>query len=307
MAVPTAKTIPADEIFTQGHKACVGCGLATAVRLVCKILGRNTIVVNATGCLEIISSAYPDASWEIPWIHTLFENTAAVAAGIETAYKVLKRKGIYPKDQPIKVVAMAGDGGTADIGFQALSGMLERYHNVLYVCYDNEAYMNTGIQRSGSTPYGASTTTKPAGTKSIGQQTWKKNMVEIVAAHRIPYVASASPSSPIDLMKKVQKAVAVEGPSYLHILAPCPTGWRSSTATAIEQARMAVKSGAFPLLEIENGVWKMQVEKELLPLAEYYKTQGRFKHLTDEEISKIQERVHQEYDRLKKICEAFAK
>ena len=305
MAVPTAKTITPDEIFTQGHKACVGCGLATAVRLVCKILGRDTIVVNATGCLEIISSCYPEASWEIPWIHTLFENIAAVASGIETAYKVRKKKGLYPKDQPVKVVAMAGDGGTADIGLQALSGMMERYHNVLYVCYDNEAYMNTGVQRSGATPYGASTTTKPAGKVSKGQLTWKKNVPEIAAAHRIPYVATASPSHPVDLMKKVQKALAIEGPTYLHILSSCPTGWRSATDTAIEQARLAVKSGVFPLYEIENGVWKMQVQKELTPVAEYFKTQGRFRHLTEEDIANIQERVHAEYERLKRMCAAF--
>ena len=305
MAVPTAKTIPPDEIFTQGHKACVGCGLATAVRLVCKVLGRNTIVVNATGCLEIISSCYPDSSWEIPWIHTLFENIAAVASGIETAYKVRKKKGLYPADQPVKVVAMAGDGGTADIGLQALSGMMERYHNVLYVCYDNEAYMNTGVQRSGATPYGASTSTKPAGKASKGQLTWKKNIPEIAAAHRIPYVATASPSHPVDLMKKAQKAVAIEGPTYLHILSPCPTGWRSPTDTAMEQARLAVKSGIFPLYEIENGVWKMQVQKELTPVAEYYKTQGRFRHLTEEDIAGIQERVHAEYERLKRMCAAF--
>ncbi len=305
MAVPTAKTIPADEIFTPGHKACIGCGLATAVRLVCKILGRNSIVVNATGCLEIISSCYPVTSWEIPWIHTLFENNSAVASGIETAYKVMKRKGVYPKDQPVKVVAMAGDGGTADIGIQALSGMMERNHNVLYVCFDNEAYMNTGIQRSGATPFGASTTTKPAGSKSIGQQTWKKNVPEIAVAHRIPYVATASPSHPVDLMKKVQKAMAVEGPAYLHILSTCPTGWRSATETSMEQARLAVKTGVFPLYEVENGVWKMQVQKELTPVAEYLKTQGRFRHLTEEDIAKIQERVRAEYERLKKICAAF--
>ncbi|MFH1830721.1 MAG: pyruvate synthase subunit PorB [Pseudomonadota bacterium] len=306
MAVPTAKTIPVDEIFTSGHKACIGCGLATAVRLVCKVLGRNTIVVNATGCLEIISSCYPVTSWEIPWIHTLFENNSAVASGIETAYKVMKRKGRYPSDQPVKVVAMAGDGGTADIGIQALSGMMERNHNVLYVCYDNEAYMNTGIQRSGATPFGASTTTKPAGSKSIGQQTWKKNVPEIAVAHRIPYVATASPSHPVDLMKKVQKAMAIEGPAYLHILSTCPTGWRSATDTAMEQARLAVKSGVFPLYEVENGVWKMQVQKELTPVADYLKTQGRFRHLTEEDISKIQERVNAEYERLKKICAAFS-
>src|SRR3990167_6373994 len=163
------KTMPREEFFASGHRGCVGCCLALAVRLAAKALGKNIVVSNATGCLEIISSCYPETSWEVPWIHTLFENTAAVASGIEAAFKAMKRKGLYPADQPVKVVAMAGDGGTADIGFQALLGALERGHEFIYICYDNEAYMNTGIQRSSATPFGASTTTSPAGKESIGQ------------------------------------------------------------------------------------------------------------------------------------------
>ncbi len=303
LSVYVSRLVNKEELFTPGHRACVGCCEALAVRQVCKVLGRDVIIVNATGCLEIISSGYPNTNWEVPWIHTLFENTAAVASGIESALRVLKRKNRYPSDRKTKVVAMAGDGGTADIGIQALSGMLERGHNVLYICYDNEAYMNTGIQRSGATPYGATTTTSPAGEKSIGQRTWKKNMPQIVAAHNIPYVATASPSYPIDLMEKVKKAVGIEGPSYIHIYAACPTGWRSPTDTPIKLGRLAVQTGIFPLFEIENGRWRMTIDVDkLLPVSEYLKTQGRFKHLGEKDIEFIQRHVIDEYTKIKKMC-----
>ena len=192
-AVYVPRLVTREENFAPGHRACIGCGEALAVRLACKALGHNVIIANATGCMEIVSSQLPYTSWRVPWIHTLFENTAAVASGIEASLKVMIRKGKRPA-QDVKVVAMAGDGGTSDIGVQALSGALERGHNFLYICFDNEAYMNTGIQRSSATPYGASTTTSPAGKVSIGQVTWKKNMPAIAAAHDIPYVATASPA-----------------------------------------------------------------------------------------------------------------
>ncbi|HPQ80128.1 MAG TPA: pyruvate synthase subunit PorB [bacterium] len=291
------------EQFTPGHRACVGCAEALAVRQVAKALGRDVIMVNATGCMEIVSSAYPDTSWDVPWIHTLFENTAACASGVEAALKALRRKGKLADDRRVKIVAMGGDGGTADIGFQALSGMLERGHDVLYVCYDNEAYMNTGIQRSGSTPFGASTTTSPAGAKSKGQHTWKKPMPEIVAAHHVPYVATACPSFPFDLHAKVKKAVAVEGPSYIHILSVCPTGWRSPTELAIQHGRLAVMSGVFPLFEVEDGVWRITVDFEKrVPVADYLKGQGRFRHLTEADVALIQKRVDAEWERLVRRC-----
>lgn len=303
LSVYASRLVSKDEDFTPGHRACVGCAEALAVRLVAKTLGRDIIMVNATGCMEIISSPFPDTNWEVPWIHTLFENTAAVASGVEAAVKVLKRKGRFPSDRPTKVVAMGGDGATADIGIQALSGMLERGQNVLYICYDNEAYMNTGIQRSGSTPFGASTTTSPAGSHSKGQHTWKKNMPEIVAAHRIPYVATACPSFPFDLEEKVKKAAAVDGPAYLHILSVCPTGWRSPTELAVQMGRMAVQSGVFPLYEVENGVWKLSMDFEKrVPVAAYMKGQGRFRHLTEDDIAAIQKRVDEEWEQLRKRC-----
>ena len=302
----TAKKLPKEEILSWGHRACQGCGELLAVRLVTKAIGPDMIIANATGCLEIVTSSFPDTAWKVPWIHVAFENAAAVASGVESAIKVLKRKGKLPKDKNITVLAFAGDGGTADIGLQALSGALERGHNFVYVCYDNEAYMNTGIQRSSSTPFGASTTTSPAGKKSIGQHTKKKNLPEIAVAHGIPYVATACPSYPYDLMNKARKAAAIEGPAYLHVFSPCPTGWRTLSDDAIEIGRLAVKTGVFPLYEVENGEYKLNVKsKELLPVENYLKTQGRFRHLKEEHIKIIQEEVEKNYNLLLKKCECF--
>jgi pyruvate ferredoxin oxidoreductase beta subunit len=287
-----------EEYFLSGHRACQGCAEALAVRLVHKAIGRDVIVACATGCMEIVSSPFPFTSWALPWIHVAFENTAAVASGIEAGLKALMRKGKLAQ-RDIKVVAMAGDGGTSDIGLQALSGALERGHNFTYICYDNEAYMNTGIQRSSATPFGASTTTSPAGKRVPGQITWKKNMPEIAAAHNIPYVATACPSYPMDLIKKVQKAVNKPGPAYIHILSVCPTGWRIPSNQAIKVGRLAVRTGIFPLYEVEDGVYRItQKVTKLLPVKDYLTVQGRFRHLTEDLIQQIQERVNMEYKRL---------
>jgi pyruvate ferredoxin oxidoreductase beta subunit len=285
--------------FVPGHRACIGCGEALAVRLACKALGQNTIIANATGCMEIVSSPLPTTSWKVPWIHTLFENTAAVASGIESGLKIMMKKGrIAQKD--IRVVAMAGDGGTSDIGIQALSGALERGHNFTYICFDNEAYMNTGIQRSSATPFGASTTTSPAGKVSIGQISWKKNMPAIAAAHNIPYVATACPSYPFDLMEKVEKAAATPGPAYVHILSVCPTGWRCPTDLSVRIGRLAVETGIFPLYEVEDGKYKLNFDfPRLKPVTTYMKLQGRFRHLSEDIIEKIQQRVTADYAALK--------
>ncbi len=292
------RDVTTDELFAPGHRGCIGCGEALAVRLVMKALGKDVIISNATGCIEIISSPLPTTSWRVPWIHTLFENTAAVASGVEAGLKVLMKKGKIP-EKKIYSVAFAGDGATSDIGIQALSGAMERGHNFVYVCFDNEAYMNTGIQRSSATPYGASTTTAPAGKMSIGQMTWKKDMPAIAVAHNIPYVATASPSYPFDLMEKVKKAAEVNGPAYVHVLSVCPTGWRTPTSQSVAMGKLAVQTGIFPLYEVENGKYKLNVDKELKPVAEYLKKQGRFRHLSDEEIEKILARVTEDYARLK--------
>jgi len=286
------------ETFAPGHRACIGCGEALAVRLACKALGQNVIIVNATGCMEIVSSQLPYTSWRVPWIHTLFENTAAVASGIEAGLKVMAKKG-KQTTQDVGVVAMAGDGGTSDIGLQALSGALERGHNFLYICFDNEAYMNTGIQRSSATPFGASTTTSPAGKISIGQVTWKKNMPAIAAAHNIPYVATACPSYPFDLMAKVKKGIETSGPAYIHILSVCPTGWRCPTDLTVRIGRLAVETGIFPLYEVESGEYKLNFKfPQLRPITDYMKLQGRFRHLSEKTIKEIQHRVDKEYTKL---------
>ena len=291
--------VTTEEFLAEGHTFCTGCGEALALRLACKALGRNVIFANATGCTEVCTSPLPVTSWRVPWIHTLFENTAATISGIEAGLKILMKKGTIP-ERDIKCVAVAGDGGTSDIGIQALSGALERNHDFLYLCFDNEAYMNTGIQRSSATPYGASTTTAPAGKLSIGQTTWKKNLPEIAVAHNIPYVATACPSYPFDLMNKVKKGGDIKGPAYVHIFSPCPTGWRHDTDLAIEIGRLAVETGIFPLYEVENGQYKLNVDRsKLKPVEEYLKTQGRFRHLLDEEIKRIQEHVNEEYAKLK--------
>jgi pyruvate ferredoxin oxidoreductase beta subunit len=297
-AVYVPRLIQKEEKFAPGHRACIGCGEALAVRLVFKALGNNIIVVNATGCLEIFSSQLPFTNWRVPWIHTLFENTAAVASGVESAYKVLRRKGSQ-LPAGTKIVAVGGDGGTADIGLQALSGAMERGHDFTYICFDNEAYQNTGNQRSSATPFGTATTTSPVGKKSIGQFSWKKNMPEIAVAHNIPYVATATHSYPFDLMAKVQKAVATPGPAYVHVLSVCPTGWRSPNDTIIRQGRMAVQTGVFPLYEVVNGEYRMTVDvPKLRPVKDYMKPQGRFRHLSDDSIAKIQARVELEYQKL---------
>lgn len=297
------KLITRKEYFSPGHRACQGCAEVLAVRLVSKALGRDTIVASATGCMEIVSSPIPFTNWRIPWIHVAFENAAAVASGVEAGIKVLMRKGRIPKKR-INFIAMAGDGGTSDIGVQALSGALERGHDFTYICYDNEAYMNTGIQRSSSTPFGAATTTSPAGRVVPGQVTWKKNMPEIAAAHNIPYVATACPSYPIDLIEKVKKAARIKGPAYIHILSVCPTGWRLPPDKAIKAGRFAVETGIFPLYEVENGRYRFTVNIEnLRPVGDYLKMQGRFSHLDEKMIDTIQKRVDKEYGKLKKKME----
>jgi len=272
-------------LFNSGHTACAGCGQSLAARLVIDAAGPNTIVVNNTGCLEVFSTKYPETSWGVPWIHSLFENAAAVASGVESAVKYLG------KGDQINIIAQGGDGGTADIGLQALSGMLERGHNILYVCYDNEAYMNTGVQRSGLTPFDTNTTTSPAGSASFGNLRPKKPMPEIANAHGIPYVATASAGFAQDLQRKVKKALSLKGPKYIQVHVPCPLGWRHETNLTIQVAKLAVETGLYPLVEYENGIISARRQITPKPVEEYLKVQGRFKHLlkNPEEIKKIQE------------------
>ena len=289
-----------ESLLAPGHRACAGCGPAIAIRQLLEAAGKNTIIVEATGCMEVTTTPYPQTAWKVPWLHVAFENAAAAASGVEAAYKAMISKGLIPKDKMPNIIALAGDGGTFDIGIQALSGMLERGHKVLYVCYDNEAYMNTGIQRSSATPLGAATTTSPAGKVIPGKMTRKKPIAMIAAAHDIPYVATASIAYPADFKNKVKKALSVDGPSFIHVFAPCPTGWRFGTEQTVELARLAVETGVFVLYEItQENPLKPIITKKLKqrkPVEEYLKIQGRFRHLfkpvkRQDIINKIQEEV----------------
>jgi pyruvate ferredoxin oxidoreductase beta subunit/2-oxoisovalerate ferredoxin oxidoreductase beta subunit len=289
--IPVKEFIPDGELMSSGHLACPGCGGSIAMRLALKALGPKTMVALPACCWTIVAGPYPQSSLGVPLYHTAFETAASTAAGIRAA---LDMQG----DTETTVVAWAGDGGTFDIGLQSLSGAAERNEDILYVCYDNEAYMNTGIQRSSSTPWGAWTTTTPAGTPKSHP---KKDMLGILAAHGIPYAATASVAFPADLIAKVKKAKGIRGTRFLHILAPCPPGWRSSDDETIELARMAVHSRVFPLIEVEDGQrWRFSIEHPALPVEPYVRRQGRFKHLSDEQIRSIQEQTDARYARLEK-------
>ncbi len=305
------------DLFLSGHKACAGCAPATVLRMVMKATRGPTIVTEATGCMEVVSSIYPYTSWSTPWLHTAFETAAANASGIEAALKILKKKGKL-KQEHVDVIAFAGDGGTYDIGFQALSGALERGHDFLFVLYDNEGYMNTGIQRSGGTPIGAATTTTPAGSAIPGKIEHKKPITDIVVAHGIEYVATASPYYWKDLLVKVRKGLEVEGPAFVHIFAPCPRGWRCDPAKSIEYAKLAVESCIFPLYEVENGKYKLSAPSKVIqtnpakkkPVTEYLQGQGRFRHLFKQKsnavIDEIQRKTDERWDMLLKKAECIA-
>ncbi len=305
MAKPFFRTVydvPREEYFAPGHGLCAGCTAGTIVKLLLKVAGPNTIVVNATGCVEVSTTPYPYTSWEVPWIHVAFENTAAVASGIESAIRVMKAKGRLDPSKQINVIALAGDGGTYDIGLQALSGMLERGHKVMYVLYDNEAYMNTGIQRSGSTPEFAWTTTTPVGSVLRGKVQQKKPISDIVAAHKIPYVATANPGYFADMMTKFKKGLETNGPSFVHVIQPCTTGWKFDPRYGIVLSRLATETGIWINWELENEQFRVTVPvPRRKPVRDYIKMQGRFSHLTDQDIEEIQKIVDQEADRINKM------
>ncbi|SMC91427.1 thiamine pyrophosphate-dependent enzyme [Papillibacter cinnamivorans] len=296
------------ERFTGGHRLCAGCGAAVTVRAVMRALEPEdkAVVINATGCLEVSSFLYPFTAWTDSYIHSAFENAGATAGGVEAAYHALKRRGKL--DGEYKFIAFGGDGGTYDIGFQSLSGALERGHDMVYVCYDNEAYMNTGIQRSSSTPRFADATTSPAGTVSPGKRQNKKELTEIVAAHNIPYVAqSAFTSNFRDLHEKARKAIYTKGPAFLNVLSPCPRGWRYETEELMEISRLAVETCVWPLYEVEDGVWSLSYEpKRKLPVEEFLKKQGRFAHMFREEnewmLKEAQDYVDKRWEKLLAKC-----
>src|SRR3989338_1003365 len=302
----TAET--SKHLFGSGHTACAGCGQAIAARLVIDVTGANTIIANNTGCLEVFSASYPESAWGVPWIHSLFENAAAVASGVEAALIYLGKK------EGTNVIAQAGDGGTADIGLQALSGMFERGHDILYVCYDNEAYENTGVQRSGLTPYDSDTRTSPSGKVSWGNRYLKKDMPAIAAAHGVPYIATASVAYPKDVQSKVKKALSITGPKYVQVHVPCPLGWKSDPALTIKVAKLAVETGLYPIFEMENGVVTKvrKIPRPAKPVTEYLKLQGRFAHLFkkgggEAEVKKIQQIADENIKKYGLLSEAAEK
>lgn len=296
------------ERLAGGHRLCAGCGAAVAVRGVLRALKPEdkAVITNATSCLEVSSFLYPYTAWQDSYIHSAFENAGATAAGAETAYRVLKKKGKI--DETFKFIAFGGDGGTYDIGLQSLSGAMERGHDMVYVCYDNEAYMNTGIQRSSSTPRFADATTTPAGRVIPGKPQNKKDLTAILAAHNIPYAAQTTFLGNFkDLHEKAEKAIYTEGPAFLNIMSPCPRGWRYETEHLAEICKLAVDSCVWPLFEVEAGVWRLTYEpRKKLPVEEYLKKQGRFRHMfrKDNEwmIEEAQKYVDEKWEALLAKC-----
>jgi len=282
-------------LISSGHRACAGCGFPIIIKQALLAAENPVVVACATGCMEVCTTIYPYTAWKVPFIHNAFENAASTLSGVEAAYKSLSRQGKL--DKKIDFIAFGGDGGTYDIGFQALSGAMERGHNMLYICYDNQAYMNTGIQRSSATPRGANTTTSPAGTESYGKKQYRKDLSAVMVAHEIPYVAQASPSNWNDLVTKVKKALAVEGPAFMNIIQPCVLGWKYPSDQSIELAKLAVDTCFWPLYEVENGEYKLTYRpKEKKPVEDWLKRQGRFRHLFKPENAEILKEIQEDID-----------
>jgi pyruvate ferredoxin oxidoreductase beta subunit len=308
MAVKLKDLAQMEDRLVAGHGMCLGCGIPLIFKIILRATEDPVIVSNATGCLEVCTTIFPRTAWNCMWVHSAFENAAATAAGVEAMYKSLKNKGKIPADKKIKFLATGGDGGTYDIGIQALSGAMERGHNIVYVCYDNNAYANTGGQRSSATPLGASATTSPAGDKSAGKAQKKKDLTKILAAHNIPYVAQASPHRWQDLYNKAKKAFDIEGPAFLNVLCLCPTEWKYEESQGIKLAQLAADTCVWPLYEVEDGKYKINYKpKEKKPVLEWLKSQGRFRHLFKEEnswmLEAIQKQVDRDWEDLNKLAE----
>lgn len=287
--------------LAPGHATCAGCGIPAIVRTILSATEEPVIVSNATGCLEVTTTIYPNTSWKVPYIHSAFGNAAATASGIDAAQKALIKNKKLKK--PAKIVAFGGDGGTYDIGLQALSGALERGHDFLYVCYDNEGYMNTGGQRSGGTPYGANTETEPAGSNSFGKSKQRKDLMEIVKAHGIAYLAQANVAYLADLKRKAKKALETPGPSFLLVLQPCTNLWKFPTSQYVNIGKLATETNFWPLYEIENGKYKINYKSSSKkPIEEFLKTQGRFKHLFTAKnksvVADIQKTIDESFEKL---------
>lgn len=296
------------DLFVPGHRACSGCGFPVLVRLVLRASDDPIVACVATGCLEVTSTIYPYTAWQVPLIHNAFENAAATLSGVEAAYRSLLRQDRITG--PIRFIAFGGDGGTYDIGLQSLSGAMERGHRMLYICYDNGAYANTGIQRSSATPRGANTTTTPVGNDSSGKRQPRKDLTAIMAAHRIPYVAQATISHWNDLVTKVRKALSVDGPTFINAMAPCRLSWGIDPEDTVEMTRLAVDTCFWPLYEVEDGHWKLNYRpREKKPLAEWLKRQTRFKHLFRQDdglLADMQREVDERWAELGRFCDITA-
>ncbi len=284
-----------------GHAACAGCPgpsiIQTALHAAREGLGCEPVVTFATGCMEVVTSLYPNNAWRVPYLHSGFPNSASVASGIEAAVRARRARGEIPADRDIKVIAFGGDGGTYDIGLQALSGAMERGHDMTYICYNNEAYMNTGVQRSSATPLGAFTNTAQVGSAKLGKTEFVKDLTRIMIAHDLPYAAQASVHRFPDMAAKIQKAIAVRGPSFVNVLSTCPVGWGTGTDEVLEIADLAVECNVWPLYEYENGRYKITYRpKEPRPLMDYFKTQTRFKHLMKPENAGLVQRIQDYVD-----------
>jgi pyruvate ferredoxin oxidoreductase beta subunit len=291
-----------------GHALCQGCGVPLVVRTVLNTFTKPVVVVNATGCLEVATTRFPATAWNVPWLHVAFENAAAVASGVESAQRALRRRHVLPAEDEVAVVVFAGDGGTYDIGLQALSGALERGHRLLFVCYDNEAYMNTGVQRSGATPFGAATTTSPSGEASFGKAQQRKDMTAIAVAHHVPYAAQAVASHWQDLSEKVERAAAADGPAFLNVLTDCPVGWGHEPRLFKRVLDSAVDSLFWPLYEVVDGRYRLTYQPDLVvPIEEWLRPQKRFAHLLRPEnahvIEEIQRRVDADWEDLLRRCQ----
>ncbi len=296
-----------EDRLVAGHGMCLGCGIPLIFKVVLRATEDPVIIANATGCLEVCTTIFPRTSWNCTWIHSAFENAAATIAGVEAMYKVMKKKGKISPDKKIKFLGVGGDGGTYDIGLQALSGAMERGHDIVYLCYDNNAYANTGGQRSSATPMGASTTTSPEGTKSPGKIQWRKDLTGIMAAHDIPYAAQASPFRWQDLYNKAKKAFEVEGPAFLNVLCVCPTEWKYDESQGVRLAQLATDTCFWPLYEVENGKYRINYKpKEKKPVLDWIKSQGRFRHLFKEEnawmLEEFQKKVDRDWERLNRLA-----
>jgi pyruvate ferredoxin oxidoreductase beta subunit len=305
---PIKDLIKGDVKLTSGHRLCAGCPEAVIARQVLMATDKPVIASSATGCFEVSTTIFPYTAWNVPWVHTAFGNGAATGAGTEAAYQALRRKGKI--NEEMRFVTFGGDGATYDIGFQALSGMVERGHQLMYVCFNNEAYMNTGIQRSGATGFGASTTTSPAGKEVPGKTEHPKDLTMIMAAHDIPYTAQVSPYYWRDLIAKAEKGFECGGPAFLNAISPCPRGWRFNSEDGMILAKLAVETCVWPLYEYENGKYTLTSESKRIaegksekkPITEWFKAQGRYKHMlaegNEELVAKVQAEIDRKWERL---------